>query len=130
MIAVKRALMKVNARTGSIERLCTLPDAAPPEPFVTGSWGEDGTILFSIGGPTGLYRTDASGTTPQVATTLDTKRGDNYHSWPQLLPGRRFLFFVHRRRADEWHLRRAARFDREHADPGEQRPRRRCRTAI
>ena len=94
VIAVKRALMKVNARTGSIERLCTLPDAAPPEPFVTGSWGEDGTILFSVGGPTGLYRTDASGATPQLATTLDTKRGDNYHSWPQLLSDRRFLFFV------------------------------------
>ena len=94
VIAVKRALMKVNARTGSIERLCTLPDAAPPEPFVTGSWGEDGTIMFSVGGPTGLYRTDASGTPPQVATTLDAKRGDNYHSWPQLLPGKRFLFFV------------------------------------
>jgi Tol biopolymer transport system component len=94
VIAVKRALMKANARTGSIERLCTLPDAAPPEPFVTGSWGEDGTILFSIGGPTGLYRTDASGTTPQMATTLDRKRGDNYHSWPQLLPGKPFLYFV------------------------------------
>jgi hypothetical protein len=42
-----------------IERLCTLPDAAPPEPFVTGSWGDDGTILFSVGGPSGLYRTDS-----------------------------------------------------------------------
>jgi eukaryotic-like serine/threonine-protein kinase len=94
VIAVKRALMKVNARTGTIERLCTLPDAAPPEPFVTGSWGDDGSILFSIGGPTGLYRTDVSGKPPQVATTLDKARGDHYHSWPQLLPGKRFLFFV------------------------------------
>ena len=94
VIAVKRTLMTVNARTGTIERLCTLPDAAPPEPFVTGSWGDDGTILFSIGGPSGLYRTDSTGRTPQVATTLDQARGDNYHSWPQLLPGNRLLFFV------------------------------------
>ena len=94
VIAIGRGLFKVDTVNNTVERFCTLPDEAPPVPFVTGSWGEDGTVLFSIGGNTGLYRIAASGGTPRALTRLDTARGDHYHSWPQLLPAGRFLFFV------------------------------------
>jgi Tol biopolymer transport system component len=90
----RRALMKVDMVDGTVERLCTLPDETPGNPFVTGSWGDNGTILFSLGGPRGLYRVAASGGSARAATTLDRERGDNYHSWPQFLPGGRFLMFV------------------------------------
>jgi Tol biopolymer transport system component len=90
----------VDLVTGAVERLCRLPDEAPPVPFVTGSWSDDGTILFSIGGPTGIYRVSASGGSPEAVTKLDQTRGDNYHSWPQLLGGGRFLLFVRTDRSE------------------------------
>jgi eukaryotic-like serine/threonine-protein kinase len=93
VVAADRALRKVDIVNGTVERFCKLPESAPQLPFVTGSWSGD-TILFSIGGRHGLYRVPASGGQPEAITKLDTKRGDNYHSWPQLLPGGRFLFFV------------------------------------
>jgi eukaryotic-like serine/threonine-protein kinase len=94
VIAVGRALMKVDATTGSIETLCSMPDETPAVPFVTGSWNDDGVILFSIGGENEIYRTAAFGGAPTRVTTLDKQRGDHYHSWPQLLGGSRFLLFV------------------------------------
>jgi Tol biopolymer transport system component len=94
VVAARRTLIKVDAATGATERLCALPDQAPEVPFVTGSWNEAGTILFSVGGSAGLYRVAASGSRPEPLTTLDRARGDHYHSWPQLLPDNRFLFFV------------------------------------
>jgi Tol biopolymer transport system component len=94
VFAANRALMKLDVAAGTVERFLKLPEETPAVPFVTGSWGSDGTILFSIGGPTGLYRVAASGGTPVALTKLDGARGDNYHSWPQHLPGGRFLFYV------------------------------------
>jgi serine/threonine protein kinase len=95
VFAAKRALIKVDVRSGTTERICTLPDQAPAVPFVTGAWSLGGTILFSIGGlEQGLYRVAASGGRPEPATTIDKRRGDNYHSWPQFLSDDRFLLFV------------------------------------
>jgi eukaryotic-like serine/threonine-protein kinase len=99
IVAIGRALHRVDVVTSATERLCTLPDTSP-EPFVTGSWGDDGTILFSIGGAAGIYRVSASGSSPVVLTTLDKARGDNYHSWPQILPAGRFLAFVRTDKAE------------------------------
>ena len=94
VFAANGFLMKLDVTAGTIERFIRLPEAAPPVPFVTGSWGRDGNILFSIGGPAGLYRVSASGGSPIAITTLNGPRGDHYHSWPQLLDDGRFLFFV------------------------------------
>ena len=99
IVAIGRALHRVDVVTGAVERLCTLPDS-PPEPFVTGAWDDDGTILFSIGGAAGIYRVSASGSSPVALTTLDKARGDNYHSWPQILPQGRFLAFVRTDKAE------------------------------
>ena len=94
VVAVGRTLVKVDAASNTVERLCAMPDGTPPVPFVTGSWNDAGTILFSIGGTNGIYRTASIGGTPKAVTRLDKTRGDYYHSWPQLLPDDRFLFFV------------------------------------
>ena len=72
--------------------MCKLPDEAPPVPFVTGTWGDD-VVVFSIG-PGGLYRAPATGGDAQKLTTISAARRENYHSWPQLLPGGRLLLFV------------------------------------
>jgi Tol biopolymer transport system component len=94
VFAANGFLMKLEVSAGTVERFIRLPEESPPVPFVTGSWSSDGTILFSIGGPTGLYRVPASGGTAALITKLDSGRGDQYHSWPQLLDGGRFLFYV------------------------------------
>jgi serine/threonine protein kinase/Tol biopolymer transport system component len=94
VVAIGHELRKVEVATGAIERLATLPREAPALPFVTGSWRDEDTILVSIGGPTGLYRVAASGGELQAETKLDAQRGDQYHSWPQLLSDGRFLTFV------------------------------------
>ncbi len=94
VFAANGFLMKLDVGAGTVERFIRLPEESPPVPFITGSWSSDGTILFSIGGPTGLYRVPASGGSATLFTKLDSGRGDQYHSWPQLLDGGRFLFFV------------------------------------
>ena len=94
VFAANGFLMKHDVIAGTVERFVRLPEETPPVPFVTGSWVSEGTILFSIGGPAGLYRIPASGGSPASMTKLDSARGDQYHSWPQLVGGGRFLFFV------------------------------------
>jgi eukaryotic-like serine/threonine-protein kinase len=81
VVSVGKALIKVDTLQQAVERFCTLPAEAPALPFVTGAWSAD-VILFSIGGKTGLYAVGVSGGTPRPVTTIDAKRGDQYHSWP------------------------------------------------
>ena len=61
-----------------------------------GSWGADGTILFTPDTISPIYRVPAAGGTPQPVTKLDASRQDVTHRWPQFLPdGKHFLFYVH-----------------------------------
>ena len=61
-----------------------------------GTWGRDGTILFTPHGGAPLWRVSAAGGDPaQQATTLDTASSDVQHSHPYFLPdGRHFLYVV------------------------------------
>jgi eukaryotic-like serine/threonine-protein kinase len=90
--AANGVLWKVETTTRTIERLCKVPDQGAAVPFVTGSWRDD-EVVFSIG-PAGLYRVPASGGQAERITQRDQARHENYHSWPQLLPGKRLLLFV------------------------------------
>ncbi len=56
------------------------------------SWGDDDTIVFS--GTKGLMRVPASGGTPESITSLDAKKGETVHRWPQFLPGSHALLFT------------------------------------
>jgi eukaryotic-like serine/threonine-protein kinase len=59
-----------------------------------GTWGPDGTVVFSPSVGV-LQQVAASGGTPTPLTTLDLANGENAHRWPQFLPGgRRFLYWV------------------------------------
>jgi len=61
-----------------------------------GSWGADGTILFTPDVVSPLYRMPASGGTPQPMTKLNASLQEVTHRWPQFLPdGKHFLFYAH-----------------------------------
>ena len=60
-----------------------------------GSWGPDGTILFTPGLTGPIFRVPASGGSPERVTQLSSSRKDFGHRWPQFLPdGKHFLFYV------------------------------------
>src|SRR5260370_1189824 len=59
-----------------------------------GSWGRDGTIIFSPGFRDSLYRVAASGGTPTLLTRLDEQHHTS-HRWPFFLPdGKHFLYLA------------------------------------
>jgi eukaryotic-like serine/threonine-protein kinase len=59
------------------------------------TWGRDGTILFSPGTLTPIYRVSATGGLTSPLTQLDQSREETSHRWPYLLPdGRHFIYFA------------------------------------
>ncbi|HEV8370547.1 MAG TPA: protein kinase [Pyrinomonadaceae bacterium] len=61
----------------------------------SGAWSRDGTIIFSQGVASGLYRVSAAGGTPVQVTVVDAARNEIEHIWPYFLPdGRHFLFLA------------------------------------
>jgi hypothetical protein len=69
----------------------------PPEYGVTGgSWSSEGYILFTalISGQQGVFSVPAGGGTPSPVVLTDPARGELAFSWPQVLPGGRFLYWV------------------------------------
>jgi Tol biopolymer transport system component len=72
---------------GTLVNICDIPGT-----FTGGAWSEDGRILFGIREPGGLLQVAASGGTPSQFTTPDRARGEVTHTWPQMLPGGRFLY--------------------------------------
>jgi len=71
----------------------TLCDGSASSAGVGASWGPDGTIVFGSLSQ-GLSRVSAAGGTPQAVTTLDPKRGDRAHRYPQILPGGEAVLFA------------------------------------
>jgi Tol biopolymer transport system component len=63
-----------------------------------GMWTSNGMIVFEPN-DSGLARVPASGGTPTRFTSLDSDLGENGHMWPQVLPGRNFLYFSRTDRA-------------------------------
>jgi serine/threonine protein kinase/Tol biopolymer transport system component len=58
-----------------------------------GSWGPDGTIIFSPGLASPLFKISAAGGTPTQITQLDQSLEQSSHRWPWFLPdGRHFLY--------------------------------------
>ena len=81
---------KLKAIRLATEQVEDLADA--PAPF-GGTWGRDGTILFSPDARTPIFRVSAGGGAATAVTTLDTAQKDEAHRWPQFLPdGRHFIF--------------------------------------
>jgi serine/threonine-protein kinase len=67
----------------------TLCDARIPR---GGSWGKDGTIVFTPSAMSGLQRIPSSGGEPRPVTTPDAARGER-HLYPQILPDGEHVLF-------------------------------------
>ena len=83
-----RKLKKVAVAGGAIVTLCAAPDDRG------GSWGEDGTIIFTPAGTGGLSRVSSAGGTPEVLTKPDPAGGLASHRWPQVLAGGRAVVYT------------------------------------
>jgi serine/threonine-protein kinase len=79
-------LKKISLEGGAPVALCAAANASG------GSWGEDGTIIASLGTTSGLSRVPINGGSPAPLTRLD--RGDATHRWPQILPGGQAVLFT------------------------------------
>ncbi|HYM05476.1 MAG TPA: protein kinase [Terriglobales bacterium] len=86
-IGARTSLKKIDISGGPAQTICDLPNIV-----VTGTWNQDGVILF--GNTTGsLFRVSADGGPPQPVTELNKSRRETGHLWPQFLPdGRHFLY--------------------------------------
>jgi Tol biopolymer transport system component len=81
-------LKKISVQGGVAVTLCdALTDRG-------GSWGEDGTIVFTpdVGVP--LSKVYSAGGTPEPLTTLDKQAGETTQRWPQVLPGGKAVLFT------------------------------------
>jgi serine/threonine protein kinase/Tol biopolymer transport system component len=85
----KGKLKWIDVSGGSVQTVCDAPSN------YSGAWSRDGTIIFSKGFASGLYRVPATGGTPLQLTTVDASRNEIEHLWPYFLPdGRHFLFLA------------------------------------
>lgn len=76
--------------SGESRILCPADDMAGG-----GTWNTAGTIVFSPGLSSGLYRIAAGGGDPQVLLPLDTAKEHHSYRWPHFLPdGRHFTFLA------------------------------------
>jgi Tol biopolymer transport system component len=81
-------LKKISVQGGAAVTLCDVPNDRG------GSWGDDGSIVFTADNRGGLSKVSASGGTPQPLTTLDKRTSENTHRWPQVLPGSKAVLFM------------------------------------
>jgi serine/threonine-protein kinase len=59
-----------------------------------GSWGEDGTIVFTPDIQVALSKVSSAGGTPQPLTALDKQTGEITQRWPHVLPGGKAVLFT------------------------------------
>ena len=84
-------IMKVPAQGGAPETVCSAcvsyGDGA--------TWSKSGTILFTPKFAEGLFRVPATGGTAVRVTSLDPKRRETIHGWPQFVDdGDRFVYLL------------------------------------
>jgi Tol biopolymer transport system component len=80
-------LKTIEVATEKVEDLANAPSG------YGGTWGRDGTILFSPDERSPIFRVSAKGGDASPVTTLDAARNDQAHRWPKFLSdGRHFVF--------------------------------------
>jgi serine/threonine-protein kinase len=80
-------LRKVRTEGGS-------PIALAPSTWGGGTWGADGTIIYTESYNNGLWRVSAAGGEATRITTPDSAAGELGHFWPQLLPDGQHVIFT------------------------------------
>jgi Tol biopolymer transport system component len=81
-------LQKISVQGGAAVTLCDVPNARG------GSWGDDGTIVFTPDNRVALSKVSSAGGTPQPLTTLDRQTSEITQRWPQVLPGSKAVLFT------------------------------------
>jgi Tol biopolymer transport system component len=81
-------LKKISVQGGAAVTLCDVPEDRG------GSWGDDGTIVFTPDVRMPLAKVSSAGGTPQALTTLGTQAGEVTQRWPQMLPGSKAVLFT------------------------------------
>ena len=81
-------LKKISVQGGAGVTLCDVPNDRG------GSWGEDGTIVFTTDTRAALSKVSSAGGTPQPLTTLDKQVDEGTQRWPQVLPGGQAVLFT------------------------------------
>ena len=74
-------MKKISVEGGAVIPLCDISGEA------SGSWGEDGNIIASLGSVAPLSQIPAMGGAATRVTDLNSDRGERTHRWPQILPG-------------------------------------------
>jgi len=72
-------LRKIDISGGMPQTICDAPPAR------SGSWNDDGVIVFTPGAGAGLYTVPATGGVPAPLTTLDRSRAESDHLWSERL---------------------------------------------
>ena len=80
-------LRKVSVGGGSEMVLCNTGAS-----YTGGDWGEDGSIVLSLGARTGLSRVSSAGGNPVPITQLQGE--ERSHRYPQVLPGAKAVLFT------------------------------------
>ena len=81
-------LMRIAVSGKSLQTLCSLPNTGD----ASGTWGREGTIIFSQDADGGIYRVAPTGGTPSL---LIENKNHSARAWTHFLPdGRRFLFWT------------------------------------
>ena len=81
------SLKRVDSNGGLPLTLCEAPNGKG------GSWGPDGTIVFTPDSNTAIHAVSQAGGESEAVTTFDEDRGDDSHRHPWFLPdGRGFLY--------------------------------------
>lgn len=80
-------LIRIEVSGKSLQTVCSLPVTGD----ASGTWGSEGTIVFSEDGDGNIYRVPATGGTPSL---LVENKSRSERRWVHFLPdGRRFLFY-------------------------------------
>ncbi len=81
-------LKKISVQGGAAVTLCDVTSDRG------GSWGDDGSIVFTPDNRGTLFKVSSAGGTPQPLATLDKQTGENTQRWPQVLPGSKTVLFT------------------------------------
>ena len=86
--ASRNRLMKIAVTGGAPIQIADIRGARG------GSWGDDGTIVYTPDLASGLWRVSADGGEPERLTTPDRSRREKSHRYPYMLPGALAVLFT------------------------------------
>jgi serine/threonine-protein kinase len=89
-------LKKISVQGGAAVTLCDAPNDRG------GSWGEDGTIVFTPDNLAALSEVSSAGGAPKALAALDKKAGEISQRWPQVLPGGGAVLFISNRNGNDF----------------------------